>query len=89
MIKVFISQPMKDKTPEEIRKERNEAIEEIKCQYGDCEIIDSYFADADIAVFCKGWKSARGCRIENTCAYAYGILVFDVEEEEKYDRTRL
>jgi len=39
---------------------------------------------ADIAYFAKGWKKARGCRIENECAIAYGIDVIedysDVEE---------
>ena len=30
-------------------------------------------ADADLAVFLPGWEEARGCRIENRCAEAYGI----------------
>lgn len=30
-------------------------------------------ADADIAVFTKGWRNARGCRIEFKCAKEYGI----------------
>lgn len=30
---------------------------------------------ADIAYFAKGWESARGCKIENTCAIEYGIQV--------------
>lgn len=30
-------------------------------------------ADADIAYFAKGWEEARGCKIENQCAIAYGI----------------
>lgn len=30
-------------------------------------------ADADIAVFAKGWKDARGCQIEFKCAKEYGI----------------
>lgn len=28
---------------------------------------------ADIAYFAKGWQEARGCKIENECAIAYGI----------------
>lgn len=28
---------------------------------------------ADLAFFGKGWKDARGCRIEFECAVAYGI----------------
>ena len=30
-------------------------------------------ADADIAVFAKGWRNARGCQIEFKCAKEYGI----------------
>lgn len=43
-IKVFISQPMRDKTKYEILKERETAIKMIKKKYGkDAEIIESYF----------------------------------------------
>lgn len=34
-------------------------------------------ADADIAYFAKGWEEARGCKIENQCAIAYGIDVIE------------
>lgn len=42
--KVFISQPMRDKTDEEIIAERNAAIEQLKNKYPDTniEIIDSF-----------------------------------------------
>lgn len=30
-------------------------------------------ADADIAVFAKGWRNARGCLIEYKCAKEYDI----------------
>ena len=30
---------------------------------------------ADVAYFAKGWETARGCKIENTCAIEYGIDV--------------
>lgn len=30
-------------------------------------------ADADIAVFCKGWEQARGCKVEEYCARLYGV----------------
>lgn len=49
MLKLFISQPMKDKTDEEI----------------------------EVVRFVKGWEKARGCRIENECASAYGIEVIE------------
>ena len=30
-------------------------------------------AKADVAYFATGWKTARGCRVEHTCATEYGI----------------
>lgn len=46
-MKIFISQPMKDKTNEEILNERNQLIENAKKRYGEnIEIIDSFFKDA-------------------------------------------
>ena len=30
-------------------------------------------SSADVAVFCNGWKDARGCRIEYNCCSEYGI----------------
>ena len=46
MIKVFISQPMNGKTPEEILEVRNQAIRYVMEKYGnEAEIIDSYFKD--------------------------------------------
>ena len=32
---------------------------------------------ADVAVFCKGWAEARGCRIEHMCAVSYGVEVIE------------
>lgn len=46
-LRVFISQPMKDKTNEEIKKEREELVEFAKAKLGiNVEIIDSFFKDA-------------------------------------------
>lgn len=46
-IKVFISQPMRDKTDEQIIEERQHAINIIKKKYGkDVEILDSFFKGA-------------------------------------------
>lgn len=47
MTKVFISQPMRGKTDEYIRKEREHLIKVAKEMYEDVEIIDSYFTDYD------------------------------------------
>lgn len=30
-------------------------------------------AQADVAYFVKGWNKARGCLIENECAFRYGV----------------
>lgn len=48
MIKVFISQPMQNKTNEQIEAERERAVEVIKKQFNnnDVEIIDSFFKNA-------------------------------------------
>lgn len=47
-MKLFISQPMKGKTDEQILKERDIAIQEVKELVGDddVEIIESFFKDA-------------------------------------------
>ena len=36
-----------------------------------------YLATADIAYFCKGWKKARGCKIEHGIAKQYGIKIVE------------
>lgn len=47
MKKLFISQPMKDKTDEEILAIREKAIQSAKKQFGkEVEVIDSFFHDA-------------------------------------------
>ena len=47
MKKLFISQPMKDKTDDEILKEREKAIADARKYLGeDVEVIDSFFKDA-------------------------------------------
>ena len=98
MKKIFISQPMRNKTDEEILIERENAIKFVKEKYGDdIQVIDSFFqsapvdakplwflgkslellSSADIAVFCKNWQEARGCKIEHECAVKYGIDVIE------------
>lgn len=98
--KLFISQPMRGKSNEEILATRKKAIEVMTelCGCDNIEVIDSFFedaptdakplwylgeslkllAEADIAYFCKGWKEARGCRIEHACAETYQI--YSLEE---------
>lgn len=92
--KVFISQPMRDKTEEEILAVRAEALERAKniLEVDEVREIPSYvpsfkndhpvrslgksigmLADADLVVFCKGWESMRGCRIEYAVCSEYGL----------------
>lgn len=47
MTKVFISQPMRGKTDECIRKEREHLIRVAKDMYDDAVILDSYFDNYD------------------------------------------
>lgn len=86
-MKLFISQPMRGKTPEQIKKERDL----ITSLFSDVEIINSYFennkyedplvclgesikllAEADIVYFCNDWDQYNGCYIEHECAKRYG-----------------
>ncbi len=46
MIKLFISQPMRDKTDEEIKEERERIINACKNEYGEIDVIDSFFESA-------------------------------------------
>ena len=49
MKKLFISQPMKGKTNEEIEAERVKAVKEAKAVLNDdVEVIDSFFKDAPV-----------------------------------------
>lgn len=102
MKKLFISQPMKDKTDNQIKEERMKAIKEAEALLGaSVEVIDSFFetapaeakplwflgkslellSDADAAYFAKGWKEARGCKIEHDSAIAYGIRCIEYKED--------
>lgn len=62
-MKIFISSPMKNLTEEQIHKNREEAISEIKKRFGNekFEIIDSYFkeytlkdASINTTIYCLG-----------------------------------
>ena len=45
-MKIFISQPMSEKTDEQIKSERESVKELLSMQYGEVEIIDSFFESA-------------------------------------------
>lgn len=109
-LKLFISQPMQNKSPEEISTEKQKCIDyfqelitklnKIFNEPVDFEIINSYIEEqpssdvqsselwylgkslellstADIIVFAKGWRKARGCRIEYKCAEDYKITILE------------
>ena len=46
MKKLFISQPMRDKTDEEIKTERENIIKNVTNVLGEVEVIDSFFESA-------------------------------------------
>lgn len=46
MKKLFISQPMNDKTDEEIKVERAKIVDACIKEYGEIEVIDSFFESA-------------------------------------------
>ena len=46
MKKLFISQPMRDKTNEEIKEERNNIVKRVTERFGEVEVIDSFFENA-------------------------------------------
>lgn len=103
MKRMFISQPMRGLTDEEILKAREEIRVRAEKKIGEkVELINSFIEDypgkinksipvwylgksiqflseADIAYFGGDWRNARGCKIENDIARAYGIRV--IEEE--------
>lgn len=70
-MKAFISQPMKDKTDEEIMAERQNAIDFLKEKYGeDIEVIDSFFENAphDARPL---WFLAKSLELLSTADVAY------------------
>ena len=46
MKKLFISQPMRDKTDEEIKAERAKIVKDVTERFGEVEVIDSFFESA-------------------------------------------
>ena len=90
-MKIMISQPMKGKSEEQIRKERENVVKKLT-QEGH-EVIDTiiakeppkgidepiyylsksieFISKVDCVYFMKGWKEARGCKIENLICAEY------------------
>ena len=97
MTSVFISQPMKGLTANDIKANRKKAIDLITLKYnGDVEFIDSFnegdvvyylgksiqtMADADIVVFLPGYEKERSCMIEYNVARSYGYTIIMISED--------
>lgn len=74
MKKLFISQPMKGKTDEEILATREKAIESAKAQLSDeeeVEIIDSFFQNAPADVRRPLWFLGKSLELLATADVAY------------------
>ena len=97
---ILISQPMKGMTTEQIRANRQAAVNEIEAL--GCEVLDSVFdyespeytglknkplfylaksfeliaSKADGVYFLKGWREAKGCKLEHNACIAYGVPVY-------------
>lgn len=102
-MKIFISQPMTNKTKEEVEEVRDRAFKHIqeaghvpmsswvpneedlpftekdniplRCLAFSIDILSR----CDAVYFCKGWRGARGCRVERKIAEDYGLTIFDEE----------
>ena len=71
MKKLFISQPMKGKTDEEIKAERAKAVEEAKKALNDeVEIIDSFFQGAPVDAK-PLWFLGKSLELLSTADIAY------------------
>ena len=87
MKKLFISQPMRDKTDEEILAERERAIESAKKHLGeDVEVIDSFFKDAphDAKPL---WYLAKSIELLATADVAYFCKDWDKDRGCKMENT--
>ena len=102
MKKVFISQPMRGLTDEEILEKREKIKQDIETKINEkVEFIDSFIQDypsnihdihvpvwylgrsiqllsqADMIYLAEDWDKARGCKIQDEVAKAYGINIIN------------
>lgn len=87
MKKLFISQPMKGKTNEEIEAERAKAIEAAKeALNGDVEVIDSFFKDAPVDAR-PLWFLGKSFELLSTADVAYFAKDWDKYRGCKLEHT--
>lgn len=92
MRRLFVSQPMRGKTQEEIIEARDKAVKKLSLILDEeFEVVDSYFtgvywlgkslellSKCDLALFIDDWWEYRGCQIEREVARAYGIEILEI-----------
>ena len=72
MKKLFISQPMRDKTDEEIKTERAEIVKRVTERFGEFEVIDSFFTeDAPKEVNSGLWWLGKSLELLSTANCVY------------------
>lgn len=72
MKKLFISQPMRDKTDEEIKTERAEIVKRVTERFGEVEVIDSFFTeDAPKEVNSGLWWLGKSLELLSTANCVY------------------
>lgn len=72
MLKLFISQPMKGRTDEEILKERERIISMVEASYGTIQVIDSFIKEeAPTGVNASLWYLARSIKFLSEADIAY------------------
>lgn len=72
MLKLFISQPMKGRTDEEILKERKRIISMVQASYGEVKVIDSFIKEeAPTDVNASLWYLARSIELLSEADIAY------------------
>ena len=87
MKKLFISQPMKGKTNEEIEAERTKAIEAAKeALNDDVEVIDSFFKDAPVDAR-PLWFLGKSFELLSTADVAYFAKDWDKYRGCKLEHT--
>lgn len=70
-MKLFISQPMRGRSDDEIKAERNEVICSVKKEYGnDLEVIDSFFESAPVDAK-PLWFLAKSLELLSTADIAF------------------
>lgn len=72
MKKLFISQPMRDKTDEEIKTERAEIVKRVTERFGEVEVIDSFLTeDAPKEVNSGLWWLGKSLELLSTANCVY------------------